>query len=284
MRAPAYRALADALRAQITSGRLRAGDRLPTEPQLCRSAGVSRSTVREALRLLTSEHLVVTVRGVAGGSFVAHPNLDQLTDGLCTGIRLWQASSVVGVDALFEVRAMVEVPATGLAAQRRTDGDLAALAATLFDPVTAGVDEMMGQHRAFHGAIAAASGNPLLELVTLPLHALAEGRELAENLGRDFWTGVDADHREIIAAVRAGQPVEAEAAAEAHLAQVRRSTLAAADRLAAVRAADPGPAGTADPGPAGTADPGPAGTADPGPAGTAGAGSGPAGVSGAGGA
>src|SRR5438876_352461 len=65
-----YQALADGLRAQITSGKLRPGDRLPTEPQLCAQSGLSRSTVREALRLLTSQNLIVTTRGVTGGSFV----------------------------------------------------------------------------------------------------------------------------------------------------------------------------------------------------------------------
>src|SRR5205814_4948840 len=45
---PAYQVLADGLRAQITSGKLRPGDRLPTEPQLCAQSGLSRSTVREA--------------------------------------------------------------------------------------------------------------------------------------------------------------------------------------------------------------------------------------------
>src|SRR6185369_17090975 len=132
LRAPAYQALADALRSQITSGRLRPGDRLPTEPQLCRNAGVSRSTVREALRLLASEHLVITVRGVAGGSFVSHPSPAQLGESLCTGIRLWQANSLVNAESLLEVREMVEVPATALAAQRRTDRQLEAIAATLF--------------------------------------------------------------------------------------------------------------------------------------------------------
>ena len=74
VRAPAYQTLADDLRAQIVAGRLRPGERLPTEPQLCARFGLSRSTVREALRLLASQHLIVTTRGVTGGSFVAQPS------------------------------------------------------------------------------------------------------------------------------------------------------------------------------------------------------------------
>jgi len=179
--------------------------------------------VREALRLLASEHLVITVRGVAGGSFVAHPSPAQLGESLCTGIRLWQANSLVNAESLLEVRAMVEVPATALAAQRRTDRQLEAIAAALFDPWTAGTVEMLAAHRAFHMAIAAASGNPLLELVTLPLHAVTDDVRMVEDLGREFWVRVDAEHRQILAAVTAGQPEEARAAAEAHLLQVRRA-------------------------------------------------------------
>jgi len=221
LRAPAYQALADALRSQITSGRLRPGDRLPTEPQLCRSAGVSRSTVREALRLLASEHLVVTVRGVAGGSFVVHPSPAQLADSLCVGVSLWQATGAVGVAELLEVRTMLEVPATRLAALRRTDRDLEAIRATLFDPWAATVDDMLEAHHAFHVAVAAACANPLLELVTLPLHASVD-RSLIDPLGRDFWVRVDVDHRAIIKAIAAQRPDDAQTAAEEHMREVRR--------------------------------------------------------------
>jgi DNA-binding FadR family transcriptional regulator len=179
--------------------------------------------VREALRLLASEHLVVTVRGVAGGSFVAHPSPAQLGESLCTGIRLWQANSLVNAESLLEVREMVEVPATALAAQRRTDRQLEAIAATLFDPWTAGTVEMLAAHRAFHAAIAAASGNALLELVTLPLHAVTDDLRMVEDLGREFWVRVDAEHRQILAAVTAGEVEQARTAAEAHLNQVRRT-------------------------------------------------------------
>ena len=106
---------------------------------------------------------------------------------------------------------MVEVPVAGLAALRRTDGTSRRCAATLFDPRTAEFEAMVGVHYAFHAAIAAASGNPLLELITLPLHAVADPRELTAPLGREFWVRVDADHRAILGrgpplARRAGRP------------------------------------------------------------------------------
>ena len=80
---------------------------------------------------------------------------------------------------------------------------------------------MLVAHHAFHVAVAAACGNPLLELVTLPLHASVD-RSMIDPLGRDFWVRVDADHRAILAAIAAQRPDEAQAAAEEHMREVRR--------------------------------------------------------------
>ena len=217
---PAYRILADDLRAQITSGRLRPGDRLPTEPKLCLRSGVSRSTVREALRLLASQNLIVTTRGVAGGSFVAHPSPVQLSDTITTGLLLMLASSVVTVEESLEVREMLEVPAAGLAARRRTEEHLRILRGTLFDPQTATMEAMATANPAFHVALAEASGNQLFAVISRPLYALTN-RSLSEEMDREFWIGLDADHRAILDAIEVEDVPAAEAAARRHLDNMR---------------------------------------------------------------
>src|SRR3712207_2320800 len=166
VRPPAYQLLADELRADITSGRLQPGERLPPEAELCLRSRVSRSTVREALRLLASQHLIVTTRGVTGGSFVAHPDAEQLSEALATGLTLLTNSAEVGLADLLELRRALEIPAAGLAAARRTDQQLTELAATMFDPSLDDVDTMLQAHALFHSAVAKATGNPLFELVT----------------------------------------------------------------------------------------------------------------------
>ena len=226
MRAPAYRALADDLRSQITSGQLRPGDRLPTEPQLCRDCGVSRSTVREALRLLASQHLIVTTRGVAGGSFVAHPSLEQLSETLATGVSLLHGNAVVDAMQLLEVRSVFEVAAAGFAALRRRPEDLDALAGTLFDPHTAELETMCAKHPAFHTALVAACRNPVLELVTAPLFRVGNIREVLSGFSTEFWIQIDADHRAIFQAVRAGDAVGARVAASSHLDHIRAGLVA----------------------------------------------------------
>jgi GntR family transcriptional regulator, transcriptional repressor for pyruvate dehydrogenase complex len=221
-RPPAYQTLADDLRFQITSGKLRPGDRLPTEPELCVRSGVSRSTVREALRLLASQHLIVTTRGVTGGSFVSHPSADQLADSFSTGARLLLETAQVPTSELFEVREIMEVSAVELAAVRRTGHDLVMLEATMIDPLADSLDAMLAAQRAFHTGIAAATHNSLFELVARPLYNLSNDHELGETAPPGFWAQVDADHREILAQVSAGDAAGAAAATRAHLALLKR--------------------------------------------------------------
>ena len=231
-RMPAYQLLADELRAEITSGRLRPGERLPTEPQLCERSGVSRSTVREALRLLASQHLIVTTRGVTGGSFVTRPSVAQLAETISGGMGLLMTTGTVGAEHLFEVRETFEVPAAGLAAERRTDDDLSTMATALFDPETAGLDEMLDAHRKFHGAVAAATGNPIYELITRPLYSLANERTLAAQAPTSFWRRVDAEHQEILGAIGRCDARAARAAARAHVDHLRSVYVESAVTLA----------------------------------------------------
>jgi GntR family transcriptional repressor for pyruvate dehydrogenase complex len=220
-RPPAYQVLADDLRGQITSGRLRPGQRLPTEPELCLRSGVSRSTVREALRLLASQQLIVTTRGVTGGSYVAQPDPVRLAEGLAGGVRMLIACTPVGVEELIEVREMLEVPAVALIAHRRTEEDLVALRATMYDPDRDDVPTKSRAHLGFHAALAAATGNPVYELLARPLYALANEAELAERASDRLWRLVDAEHRAILRAVEERDVDAAQEATRVHLANLK---------------------------------------------------------------
>src|SRR5689334_9698910 len=94
---PAYEQVAAQLRAQIVAGSLSPGSRLPAEGELASMFGVSRSTVREALRLLTSQGLAVTKRGVAGGTFVASVEPAQLIAYLETVLRMFSGSQALSL-------------------------------------------------------------------------------------------------------------------------------------------------------------------------------------------
>lgn len=209
---PAYAVLAGRIRSRIVSGELAPGDRLPNEQELCVDFGVGRSTVREALRSLASEHLIQTTRGVSGGSFVSVPTAAHLSAHLETGVGLMAAAERVTVDQLMTTRHLLEVPAAGEAALHRTEEHLEDLRRAEFDPERSTGPETYSANQDFHLVLLRATGNPLLEVVTAPLF-----RVLSTRFGRDhapdgFWACVADDHAELhdlVAAREAAGAVEA---------------------------------------------------------------------------
>ena len=226
MSRPAYEAVAARLREQILGGELAPGDRLPTEPELSTRYGVSRSTVREALRVLSSQNLVETTRGVSGGSFVVHPRAEHVRDYLEVALGLLAVGDEVSVEALLEVRDLLEVPAAGLAAQRATPEQLAELRATLLDPASTESAAMHECNHRFHALLVAAAGNPLLEVVAQPVYRTLVTRFARGEAELPFWEEVVDDHRLILAAVEAGESDRAQELARAHLVRLRASYVA----------------------------------------------------------
>lgn len=220
-RAPAYQRLADELRGQIVDGLLAPGDRLPIEPDLCALYGVSRSTVREALRVLSSQDLVSTTRGVTGGTFVVNPGVDHISDYLQASLGLLATNGKASVDHLLEIRELLEVPAAGLAALRRSEDQMEQMRSTLFDPRTVDPASVFESNRSFHVQLLRITGNPLLESLTRPVFGVLNQRFLRENAPKRFWHRVDRDHREILAMIEAEDQDGAEQAQHEHLSHLR---------------------------------------------------------------
>lgn len=214
---PAYSTVAARIRGRILSGELEPGARLPSEPELSAEFGVGRSTVREALKVLASQNLITTTRGVTGGSFVAVPTVNDISLHLETGVGLLAAVDTVSVDQLMEVRQMLEVPSTGIAAHRRSNALLDELRGTLFDPAEAVGSETYARNQEFHLVLLRMAQNPLLEVITAPVF-----RVLSRRFGRDraptgFWQCVDDDHRALLRVLEDGDSMAAMAAMRRHL-------------------------------------------------------------------
>lgn len=217
-----YEHVAEDLRRQILEGRFQPGDRLPVEPELCEQYDVSRSTVREALRVLSSQDLIATRRGLHGGTFVIPPEPSHLSARLRTSLsRLTTDRGGASVANLLEVRDLLEVPAAGLAAERRSETDLAKLRDCLFDPASRDVELIFESNRTFHATLVHASGNPLLAAITDPLFDVLHERLLRERAPTVFWRRVDADHREILDCVTRGDAAQAREAQRVHLTHLR---------------------------------------------------------------
>jgi DNA-binding FadR family transcriptional regulator len=116
---------------------------------------------------------------------------------------------------------MIEVPGAALAAARRSPEDLEAMRAGLFDPRGDPLETRLTQHRVFHLALAKASGNPLCELTSRALYPVVDANGRSRTVSPDFWVRMDAEHRDILAAVAAANPSGAAGAARRHLAHLR---------------------------------------------------------------
>lgn len=207
--------LADDLRRRVMSGASAIGAKLPSEAELTRAHGVSRTVVREALACLRAEGLIASRQGA--GVFVIADGSGG--DGTFQDVDRDKISSII---EMLELRAAVEIEAAGLAARRRS----AAQEETIFKAcedmdalIAMGAPSAPGDY-AFHLAVAAAAHNPrfaefldLTGLGSIPRAALKEARPSAT----PYLAQITAEHRTIADAIAAGDEARAKAAMRTHL-------------------------------------------------------------------
>ncbi len=202
----------------ITSGALASGDFLPSEATLCRQLGVSRPTVRMALRTLETRGLIVTKHGV--GVRVTDRTRQAVTDSIGLMLRRQGAEP----RDMLEVRLMLEGQGAALAAKRATDEDCAAMAAAI-DALrnrTLSVDQNVEADLAFHLRVAEASKNGVLVALIHAIRGL-----LRDTIAATY--AVDGriddrlrEHTRVLEAVIARDPEAAEAAMRDHLRRTER--------------------------------------------------------------
>jgi GntR family transcriptional regulator, transcriptional repressor for pyruvate dehydrogenase complex len=148
----------DSIRQMISSGDLRPGDQLPPEQELADQLGVSRSSLREAVRALSQINVLDVRRG--DGTYVTSLAPSELLSGLSFAMELLQSQ---GVDEVLEVRRMLFPAATALAAQRVTPEQLAAMHAVI-DELEAATEpaEVARLQRQFQALVGVATGNETL--------------------------------------------------------------------------------------------------------------------------
>lgn len=156
--------LASQLRQMIVSGRLGAGTFLPTERSLVTESGLSRTSVRDALRILESEGLISTKVGRSGGSVVTLPG----RDSVARSVELFVRTHGIRLESLLECRVAVEPTLARLAARNHTDAQLAEMTA-LHERFVGSVDDVKSYKSInldWHLSVARASGNePLIALM-----------------------------------------------------------------------------------------------------------------------
>jgi GntR family transcriptional regulator, transcriptional repressor for pyruvate dehydrogenase complex len=209
------------LTADITSGKLPPGSQLPTEQEMIKATGVSRTVVREAVAALRAEGLVLTRQGV--GAFVAN------VAGRPFRIDLEGLRSLREVLDVMELRTGIEVEAAGLAAERATASHVRKIeeAYDAIDRAIARGKLAVDEDFAFHCSIASGTGNPqfLRFLDYLGRHIIPRQSIRMTSAGMTDSTAylqtIQKEHREILQAIRASTPTKARAFMRRHLLKSR---------------------------------------------------------------
>jgi DNA-binding FadR family transcriptional regulator len=215
------------IRSAIMSGRLRSGDKLPSEAELARQFDVSRTTVREALRSLSTQNLIRKTPGAGGGSFVRSVDSASLGEVLAESMKNLLLLGNIDFAEVALVRQHLEVPSVRLAAANRTAEDVAHLQDIVSREKTISVDDpnVPDLDRDFHCTIANASGNRVLASFVAALHSETEPvhyLDLSPEVGR---TTVR-QHQKIVRAIVAQDEDAAAKAMTEHLTYLRNHLIA----------------------------------------------------------
>ena len=201
----------EAIRSEIMSGRLAVGDRLPNEVALSATLGVSRGTVREAVRALAAQGLLEVRQG--SGTYVLSS-----TDSRAT----LDAARRASLRDRFEARCALDVEAARLAARRATPAMIAQLRALLAqrgDSAAADRESFITRDLAFHKAVIATSANlALIELFDFFSASIAE--TIRATSRGDLPEPDMAAHEAIVDAIETGDPDKADAAVRRFMAPV----------------------------------------------------------------
>jgi len=201
------------VRLLIQEGKLRPGDRIPPERELAKQLGVSRASLRAGLRFLAAIGVLNSRHG--SGTYIADgpPALD--------GAPLNMLAALHGftTEKMFEARRLVEVAVAGLAAEHATEEHLRIMSEEVTETYAAldNPQEYLIHDFAFHRAVGAASGNPILaSIMEMIAEVLYQRRCKTVDRSRDLKESVEMHHK-IYRAIRSRDPEAARAAMSEHL-------------------------------------------------------------------
>lgn len=208
--------LAERIQSLILTERLQPGDKLPTEAELVATYDVSRAVVREAGRILDDRGLVDIRPG--RGMVVARPDGSQIAAQYAILLQMDQAT----FEQLMQTRLIVESELAALAAEHRTDDDLAAMRASL-ERARASADDfdtLLEEDLRFHELISRASGNPFFALFIDPVNVCLRNlyTDRSRYLGSIALTM--GEHEAILDAIRDQDADAARTASRTHLTRV----------------------------------------------------------------
>jgi len=207
----------EAIKQMIVQGEIGPGDRLPREADLADRLGLSRSSLREAVKALALINVLNVRRG--DGTYVTSLQPELLMDAMGFLVDFHRDDSVL---QLLEVRRLLEPPATARAALQMTDDEIDGLGRLLDElPANPDVDTLVACDREFHGRIVAATGNIVLCALLDSLSGRTQRARIWRGLTEENAVQRSlSEHQEIQRAIASRDPEAARAWATVHIAGV----------------------------------------------------------------
>jgi GntR family transcriptional regulator, transcriptional repressor for pyruvate dehydrogenase complex len=232
---PLYEQVAEMIETQIIDGEFRVGDRLPTENNLASDLKVSRTVIREAMKVLKEKGWIETRPG--RGTIV----IDNVARGVHSSFDVAvRMDPGCGWGYLVEVRRMIEPEIAALAAERASQEQIAQMhqaiesmeLAIRTDPVD--VDQFLDADFSFHLIMAESTGNPLVPMIIHPVVNLMREQQ-AFHVSQIDGGGLNSqkNHLSIMAAIDNRDPERARLCMRSHITQVREDIQSAANTLEA---------------------------------------------------
>ena len=203
---------------QLLTGQLHNGDQLPPERDLALTLGVSRSAVREAIRVLQAQGLVSSRPGPGRGTRLS----DFQGEALGRLFSLHLALASTSIEDLTETRIALERATASLAARNAKPARLRAVERRLLAmESTLDLDAFNELDTEFHVEIARAGNNPFIANLTAAIRQALRDPIRAASLAMDDWQELRSDlviqHRQIYETIRSGEPARAATVMEAHI-------------------------------------------------------------------
>ena len=228
-REPSHLTVAKLLGTEIVTGKRPPGSLLPGEIELTEDLNVSRSVVREALRMLSAKGLLESKP--RAGTHVRDRQYWNILDPILLGWMFDSAPSPEFVRNLFELRLIVEPAAAELAAQRRTARQLSAMGHSLETMAALSLESEEGQEadQQFHAVILEATDNELLTNLSATISAAVRWTTYFKYRSSKKLRDPIQEHRDLFQAIADGDEAEARAAAVTLIRQAEIDTEEALD-------------------------------------------------------
>jgi DNA-binding FadR family transcriptional regulator len=199
------------------------GDFLGREEDLAAEFGVSRPTLREALKLLSSGNLIRATKGPGGGIFVAHTAEQGMGRSLSDAIAMMLETESVSLHELLDARVLLEVPLAGLAAYQPDEETLTRLRAAVAAAAAEldNVEVVSAADAEIHQTIAAAAGNRMIQALTTWIFEVLQPSLVEVLEPAIVHSAIVEQHEALVAAVEKGDPARAERAMKDHLLYLR---------------------------------------------------------------